>query len=167
MTSLTLIAAMDCRRAIGRGNALPWHFPDDLKHFKELTVNKPVLMGRRTAESLGRALPRRKNLVLTRSGSVPFDAMHACATLAQAIAAADAPELMVIGGSEIYALTLPLATRMHLTMINTVVEGADVFFPEFNTGDWRITARQNRCADSQHPFDFEFVDWERVSGNQV
>lgn len=161
---LSLIAALDRHQAIGKGNDLPWHLPDDLKRFKALTLGKPVLMGRRTAESLGRALPGRRNLVLTRSGQVPFDGMQAVATIDAAMdtAQADAAEeLCVIGGGEIFALCLPLATRMHLTWVDTEVEGADAFFPRFDAGQWRIASREMHRADAKHAFDFEFVDYLR------
>src|SRR5690606_16813080 len=101
MVPLSLIAAMDPERAIGRDNELPWRLPDDLKRFKALTLGKPMLMGRKTAESLGRALPGRTNLVLTRSGCVPFEDMRAVASLEEALRIAGeerAPELCVIGG---------------------------------------------------------------------
>ena len=107
MPILTLIAALDRHYAIGKGNALPWHLPDDLRHFKALTLNKPVLMGRKTAQSLGRALPKRRNLVLTRSGRVPFDGMQAVASLEEAlhlVTADGSPELCVIGGGELLSL---------------------------------------------------------------
>ena len=114
MTVLVLIAAMDANRAIGVDNGLPWHLPDDLKRFRALTIGKTVLMGRKTAESLGRALPGRINLVLTRSGRIPFECMQAVASLAQALQACGNGDLMVIGGGEVYALTLPHAQRMHV-----------------------------------------------------
>jgi len=161
--SLVLIAALDRNRAIGRGNALPWHLPDDLKRFKALTLGKPVLMGRKTAESLGRALPKRRNLVLTRSGRVPFDGMQAVATLDQACALADADgaaELCVIGGAELYALTLPFATHLHLTHVDTEVDDADTFFPAYDAARWRAVAREAHAADDRHAFAFEFVDYE-------
>lgn len=163
--NVVLIAALDVNRAIGRGNALPWHLPDDLKRFKALTLGKPVLMGRKTAESLGRALPKRRNLVLTRSGRVPFDGMQAVATLEEAcaLAAADgAAELCVIGGAELYALTLPFATRLSLTHVDTEVDDADTFFPMFDPAQWRAVAREAHAADDRHAFDFEFVDYERA-----
>ncbi|MFC5577332.1 dihydrofolate reductase [Lysobacter niabensis] len=162
---LVLVAALDRRNAIGRDNDLPWRLPDDLKRFKALTLGKPVLMGRKTAQSLGRALPGRLNLVLTRSGQVPFDGMQAVASLEAARHAASdagAVELCVIGGGEIYALCLPLATRMHLTHVDTLVEGADAFFPNFDAAQWRATAREAHAADARHGFDFEFVDYERI-----
>lgn len=169
MTAMTLLAAMDRRGAIGRGNALPWHLPDDLRRFKALTLGKPVLMGRRTAESLGRALPGRPNLVMTRSGRVPFDGMQAVASLDEALRLADgqgADELCVIGGGEIFALALPAAARLHLTHVDTVVEGADAFFPRFDPGRWRVVARERHAADARHAVAFEFVDYVPVAADR-
>ena len=164
LMKVSLIAAMDRKYAIGKDGALPWHLPDDLKRFKALTVGKPILMGRKTAQSLGRALPGRLNLVLTRSGQVPFDGMQAVASLEeeQRIAAeADAGELCVIGGGEIYALTLPIATRVHLTLVDAEVSGADAFFPNFDVGQWRETLRESHAVDARHAVAFEFVDYEK------
>jgi dihydrofolate reductase len=162
---LVLIAALDRNRAIGRSNALPWHLPDDLKRFKALTLGKPVMMGRKTAESLGRALPKRRNLVLTRSGRVPFDGMEAVASIKDAltlVAADGADELCVIGGGEIYGLTLPFAMRLHLTLVDTVVDGCDAFFPAFDIAQWRVVSREPHAADDRHAFAFEFVDYARA-----
>ena len=105
--AIALVAAMDRRRAIGRGNALPWHLPDDLKRFKALTLGHAILMGGNTARSIGRALPGRRNLVLTRGAAAPVEGMQAVASLDEAIALAGDGDLMVIGGGEIYALALP------------------------------------------------------------
>ena len=165
MTALVLLAALDRDRAIGRDNQLPWHLPDDLKRFKALTLGKPVLMGRRTAESLGRALPQRRNLVLTRSGRVPFDGMRAVATLDEAvrIASGEADTLCVIGGGDVFALALPFATRMHLTHVDTRVDGADAFFPRFDPDEWKVEAREPHPADAKHAWPFEFVDYVRAS----
>lgn len=160
---IDLVAALDRNGAIGRDNTLPWHLPDDLKRFKAVTLGKPVLMGRRTAESLGRALPGRTNLVLTRAGRAPFDGMHAVGSVEEALErAADAPELCVIGGGEVYALTLPRATRLQLTLVDTVVEDADAFFPAFDAGEWREVFREAHPADARHAFSFEYVDYERA-----
>ncbi len=159
MTALVLVAALDRAGAIGRGNALPWRLPDDLQRFKALTLGKPVLMGRKTAQSLGRALPGRLNLVLTRSGQVPFEGMHAVATLQQAQARCEAAELMVIGGGEVYALVLPQAARLHLTHVETTVVDADAFFPALPPGQWQVTARERHPADARHAHAFEFVDY--------
>jgi dihydrofolate reductase len=161
-TALVLVAALDRNRAIGRGNQMPWHLPADLKRFKALTRGHAVLMGRKTAESLGRALPERRNLVLTRGGTVPFAGMEAVDSLDAARVLAGGGELMVIGGGEIYALTLPLATRLHLTHVDTAIEGADAFFPAFDPREWKVAARESQAADARHAFDFEFVDYARI-----
>ena len=161
---ISLIAALDRNYAIGRDNDMPWRLPNDLKRFKALTLGKPVLMGRKTAQSLGRALPGRTNLVLTRSGSVPFEGMQAVDSIEAAmdVARADgAEELCVIGGGEVYALTLPLVHALHLTHVDTVVEDADAFFPTFDQSEWVVTSREQRTADAKHVFVFEFVDYIR------
>lgn len=158
--ALVLVAAHDRLLAIGRGNALPWHLPDDLKRFKALTLGKPVLMGRRTAESIGRALPGRPNLVLTRSGQAPYEGQVAVGSLREGVARVDAAELMVIGGAELYALALPRAARLHLTVVDTVVEGADAWFPPLDPALWRETARTHHRADERHAHAFDFVDYE-------
>ena len=163
--AIVLVAAVDRRFAIGRDNAMPWHLPDDFRHFKALTLGNPVLMGRKTAESLGRALPGRRNLVLTRSGRVPFPGMEAVATLdeALALAAADgAAQLCIIGGGEVYALALPQASMLHLTHVDTVVEGADAFFPAVDPAAWREVRREHHPADARHAFAFDFVDSVRI-----
>lgn len=163
---LILLAALDQRRAIGRDNQLPWHLPDDLKRFKALTLGKSMLMGRKTAQSLGRALPGRLNLVLTRSGRAPFADMAPVASLDQAIARArddGATQLCVIGGGDVFALALAQASRMHLTHVHTVVEGADAFFPQFDPAQWVETARIAHPADTRHALAFDFVDYERAA----
>ena len=165
MITLSLIAALDRRGAIGKDNTLPWHLPDDLKRFKALTLGKPLLMGRKTAESLGRALPGRRNLVLTRSGQAPFPGMEAVDSLDVALAIAHSQgvgELCVIGGGELYALCLSHATRMHLTHVDTVVDSADAFFPQIDPAQWRATQREPHAADARHACAFEFVDYVRV-----
>ncbi len=164
---ITLIAALDRGNAIGRDNDLPWRLPDDLKRFKALTLGKPVLMGRKTAQSLGRALPGRLNLVLTRSGQVPFEGMQAVASLPAAIEAAQASgagELAVIGGGDIFALALPHAEMLYLTHVDTLVEGADAHFPMFDPAKWEVVARQAHAADAKHALAFAFVDYRRRRG---
>ncbi|WP_202844540.1 dihydrofolate reductase [Luteimonas saliphila] len=162
---MVLVVAFDRNRAIGRRNALPWHLPDDLRRFKALTLGKPLLMGRKTAESLGRALPGRLNLVLSRSPRVPFDGMHPVASLDDALRIASgegARELCVIGGAQIYALALPRAVKLHATHVDTVVDGADAFFPPYDVARWQPLAREYHAADARHAFAFEFVDYVRV-----
>ncbi len=162
---VSLVAALDRNFAIGKGNALPWHLSDDLRRFKALTLGKPVLMGRRTAESLGRALPGRLNLVLTRTGRVPFGGMQAVESPEKALSVAgleQAAELCVIGGGEVFALALPRAGRMHLTFVDTAVADADAFFPRFDPGEWRELSREAHPAGARNEFAFEFVDYERA-----
>lgn len=140
---ITLIAAMARDGAIGRGGAMPWHLPADLKHFRAATWGKPVLMGRRTYASIGKPLPGRRNLVLTRdSASLPAG-VEGFATLAAALAAvADVPEAMVIGGGEIYRAAWALADRLLLTVIDLVVPDADTWFPAVDPADWVLVAEQ-------------------------
>jgi dihydrofolate reductase len=162
---VALIAAVDRALAIGVDGALPWHLPDDLKRFKALTLGKPMLMGRLTAESLGRALPDRLNLVLTRSGRVPFAGMDAVPDIDTAlarIADTGATELAVIGGGGVFEATLPIADALHLTMVDTHVPRADAYFPAFDASAWREIHREHHPADARHAFAFDFVDLERA-----
>ena len=159
---LSLIAALHRNHAIGRGGAMPWHLPDDLRRFKQLTLGKPVLMGRKTALAIGKVLPGRANLVLTRGGAAPFAGQHAVATLDAAVEAAHGAELCVIGGGEVYALALARATHLYLTWVDTVVAAADAFFPRFDAADWIQTARSAHPVDARHAFAFTFVDYARA-----
>jgi dihydrofolate reductase len=159
---LSLVAALDRNHAIGRDGAMPWHLPDDLKRFKQLTLGKPVLMGRKTALAIGRALPGRHNLVLTRGNAAPFAGQEVVASLDAAIVAAGPNELCVIGGGEVYALALPRAVRLHLTWVDTAVENADAFFPRFDASAWREVARERHPADARHEYTFDFVDYEKI-----
>ena len=156
---IALVAALDRRGAIGFDGKLPWHLPDDLKRFKARTLGKPVLMGRKTAQSVGRALPGRENLVLTRGARAPFEGMTAIASLAEALAR---PELMVIGGGEIYALMLPHADALWLTEVDVELPRADAWFPPFDRLAWRETAREHHAADAKHAHEFDFVDYVRL-----
>lgn len=160
---LSMIAALDRQRGIGRDNTMPWHLPDDFRHFRALTLGKPILMGRRTAQSLGRALPGRTNLVLTRSGQVPFAGMQAVASLEEAkvmAAAEGADELCVIGGGEIYRLLLDQASDLYLTWVDTEVV-ADTHFPEVDPAQWREVDSQHHAADGRHAFAFRIAHYVR------
>jgi len=162
---ISLLAALAQDRAIGRGNTMPWHLPDDLKRFKALTLGKPILMGRKTAQSLGRALPGRLNLVLTGSGQVPFAGMQAVDSLEQAMtlaAGSGAGELCVIGGGQVYAQLLDQADRLYLTHVHTRVTDADAFFPAWDQTGWQEVARAHHPADAQHALAFDFVDYRRA-----
>ena len=161
---LELVAAVARNGVIGRGNALPWHLPEDLRYFKRLTLGQPILMGRRTWASIGRPLPGRQNLVLTRDAAFHAPGASLVHSLAEALAAArPAPALRVIGGAEIYRLSLPEAARLYLTEIDAEVEG-DTFFPAWRTGDWQEVAREAHPADATHAFGYAFVTLERRAG---
>jgi dihydrofolate reductase len=159
---ISLVAALDRHFAIGRDGAMPWHLPDDLKRFKALTLGKPVLMGRKTALAIGRALPGRRNLVLTRGMHAPFDGQCVVQSVDEAIARAGGDDLAVIGGGEVYALALPRASVMNLTWVDTEVAGADAFFPRFDPQEWVETAREAHAADARHAFPMAFVDYRRA-----
>ena len=159
---ISLLAALDRCRAIGRNGAMPWHLPDDLKRFKALTFGKPVLMGRKTALAIGRALPGRSNLVLTRAEEAPFPEQGVVHSFDEALAASSgSEELVVVGGGEVYALAMPHATQLLLTWIDTETPDADTFFPEFDPRQWQEAERAHHPADARHAFAFDFVDYER------
>ena len=159
---IALIAALDRNFAIGREGAMPWHLPDDLRRFKRLTLGKAVLMGRKTALAIGRALPGRANLVLSRAGVAPFAGQVVVDSLDAALALAGDGDLMVIGGGEVYALALPRAQRMHLTRIDTVAASADTWFPRFDATEWTIVADEPHAIDAKHASAFRFVDYQRM-----
>lgn len=157
--TITLIAAMAANRCIGVDNAMPWHIPEDFRHFKALTMGKPCLMGRKTFESilaqLGKPLPGRENIVISRSG-YGHQGARVFGSLEQAIAATGAPELCIVGGAQIYAQALPFANVLELTHIYKDVSG-DAFFPEFSCEEWREVSRTDHAGEPA----FSFVRYER------
>jgi dihydrofolate reductase len=158
---LSLVVAVAENDAIGKGNALPWHLPADLKHFKQLTLGKHVLMGRKTYQSIGKALPQRTNLVLSRRDFSAADARVVPDVGAARAIAGDDP-LMVIGGAEIYRLALPEADLIHLTLVHTRVGDADTFFPEWRGSEWREQERQFHARDDKNAFDYTFITLRRA-----
>ena len=158
---ITLIAALAQNRVIGREGGLPWHLPADLKHFKQQTVNKPVLMGRLTYESIGRPLPRRKNIVLTRQRDFRPDGVDVFSELDAVFASlVGEPELMVIGGGQVYEQCLGHATRMLLTIVMAEPSG-DAFFPNFVAEDWFVSRRVDHPADDRNEWAYSFIDLSR------
>lgn len=158
---IVLVVAVADNGVIGRGGTLPWHLPDDLKFFKAVTMGKPLLMGRRTFESIGRPLPGRRNLVLTRGATVFPAGVEAVASIDAALALLPkTPELCVIGGAALFAQTLPIAQRLYLTEVHGAVAG-DVHFPPWNRADWRETQRSEHPADERHLYAMSFVTLER------
>ncbi len=158
---VTLVVAMARNGTIGAGSGLPWRLPDDLRRFKSLTMGKPVLMGRRTWASIGKPLPGRANLVLTRNRAYAIPGATVVHSLDEAVSHAT-DELMVIGGAEIYALAAPFASRVHLTQVDADIEG-DTHLPPFDAGDWREIAREHHAADARHAWPMDFVTLERRS----
>lgn len=163
---ITLVVAMADNGIIGRNGALPWHLPDDLKRFKAFTLGKPVLMGRKTWNSLGRPLPGRTNLVMTRTptllGSAAPQGAAVVTSFEEALTRfAASPEIAVIGGAEIYALSLPAAARIERTRVHVDLDG-DTAFPALPAGEWRIVASEAHPADARHPWPMTFETLERV-----
>ena len=162
--SLTLIAALARNRVIGRDNRLPWRLPADLRFFKHITQGKPLLMGRRTWESIGRPLPGRRMIVLSRDPAYHAPGCAIARSLEEALAQTGAAdELMVIGGAALYQQTLPLVERLYLTRIDADVAG-DVRFPEWDEQDWRLAWEEAHPADADHAWPYRFQRWERASG---
>jgi dihydrofolate reductase len=158
------VVAMARNGVIGRDGGLPWRLPDDLKRFKAITMGKPILMGRRTYESLGRPLPGRQNLVLTRDRGWSADGVLVVRSLHEAVVAAgDAAELMVIGGAEVYALAWPRLDRIELTEVHGDVEG-DTCLDAYDPSEWREVAREYHPADERHALAFSFVTLVRRGG---
>lgn len=160
---VTLVAAVAENGVIGSGNRMPWHLPADLKRFKALTLGKPILMGRKTLDAIGKPLPQRRNLVLTRASDLPMPGIEIVHTVEEALTAcADAPELMVIGGAEVYRLFLPLAQRIHLTRVHAPIVG-ETRFPNCDWNEWRKVERSKHPADERNRYAMTFLVLERLS----
>ncbi len=159
---ISLIVAVSANGVIGRGDELPWHLSDDLKRFKRLTLGKPIVMGRKTFESIGRALPGRQNIVLTRQSEFAADECDVVSSIDAAIATpGDAGEIVVIGGGEIYKLFLPLAERIYMTRVHIDVDG-DVRFPKLVDELWQESERENHDADDLNEYEFTTSVLERT-----
>lgn len=160
---ITIIVAASTNNVIGVKGDLPWKLADDLKRFKQLTMGKPIVMGRLTWESIGRPLPGRQNIVVTRQSDYVAAGCDVVASPADAlIAATDAEETMVIGGSQIYASFLPQAGRLHITRVHAEVDG-DACFPEIDENAWRLVDMEEHKADACNQFAFDFRTYERIS----
>jgi dihydrofolate reductase len=140
---------------------MPWHLPADLKHFKALTLGKPVIMGRKTFEAIGRPLPERRNIVVTRDSKFKAATAEVVHSLDEALKlAVDAPEVMVIGGGEIYRAAWPQAQRIYLTRVRADFE-ADTFFPGVELEEWREVAREDHFENEKNTYDYSFITYER------
>jgi len=168
MSRLAVIVAVAENGVIGRDNGLPWHLPEDLRYFRRITMGKPIVMGRKTFESLGRALPGRTNIVISRNAQfAPADVLPA-ASLDEALALAGrladeqgAGEVVVIGGAQIYALALPRADRLYLTRVHASVEG-DAVLPPVDWTQWTETSCERHAASGDNPHEFSFVVYDRA-----
>ena len=158
-----MIAAMADKRIIGADNDMPWHLPADLKHFKSVTMGKPVLMGRKTYESIGKALPGRPNIVITTNKSYSLDDAIVVTSIEAALREASAfDEVMIIGGGRIYESMLAQAQRLYLTFIDLQVEG-DTQFPDYEAhANWKEIARETHHKDEKNAYDYTFVTLERA-----
>ncbi|MCY4283744.1 MAG: dihydrofolate reductase [Thiotrichales bacterium] len=159
---ITIVVAMAENRVIGRDGGLPWHLPADMARFRTLTMGKPVVMGRRTHESIGRALDGRHNIVVTRRPDYGAPGCTVTSSLGAALDAvleptSGAAEVMVIGGASIYEQALPITDRIHLTVVHASIDG-DARFPVLESGAWREVAREERSADERNGYDLSFIE---------
>lgn len=164
---LSMIVAAAQNRVIGRENALPWYLPNDLKYFKQTTLGKPIIMGRKTYESIGKPLPGRTNIVITRQegyqpeGVKVVHSVEEARDLAENVCLIDGQtEAMIMGGAEIYTLALPHADRLYLTEVHADVEG-DAYFPEYDKSEWQEVSRENFSAEGANPYDYSFVVYDK------
>jgi dihydrofolate reductase len=159
MTQLTLIVAMDAQRGIGINNTLPWHLPEDLAHFKRLTTGHPIIMGRKTFDSIGRPLPNRRNIVITRNAQWQHEGVEAVTSVEAALALVGLDKAFVIGGAQIFDQALPLADSIIVTEIGQTY-ACDTFFPVLEAADWQETAREQHHSDAK-AVDYAFVTLQR------
>ena len=169
MIRLALIVAAAENGVIGRNNALPWYLPEDLRYFKRVTMGKPIIMGRKTFESIGKPLPGRANIVITHNAGYQAQGVSVVHSLAEALELArdiarldGAEEVVVIGGADIYRAALPHADRIYLTEVHASVEG-DAVLPAIDWTRWRETCREHHAAQTPRDFDYSFVCYERVA----
>jgi dihydrofolate reductase len=158
---LSLVAAIGKNRELGFKNKLLWHLPDDFARFKEITTGHSIIMGRKTYESIGKPLPSRKNIIISRSKEFEAPGGVVVHSLKEAIEEVGRGEAFVIGGAEIYKMALPLANKIYLTCVNMETE-ADVFFPELGEGEWKEVSREKHVADERHAQAFDFKILERT-----
>jgi dihydrofolate reductase len=158
---ISAIVAMSENRVIGKNNKLPWHVPADLKHFKTTTLGKPIVMGRKTFASIGRPLPDRTNVILTHDTTFTAPGCEVFLNIDSALGSLkEHEEIIIIGGSTVYAQMLPHLTRLYLTLIHDHIKG-DTVFPELNMEEWAEVDRKNHKADVKHAHDYSFLTLER------
>ena len=163
---LSLIVAVSENNAIGRHNTLPWYLPEDLKFFKRTTIGKPIIMGRKTYESLGQPLPGRLNIILTRrenlavpEGVLVYNDIN---TAIERLNKENDEECFIIGGGQVFETTIEYIDRMYITRVHTTIPDADAFFPEIDHTHWKLTWEEKHYADEQHKYDFTFQKYDRL-----
>lgn len=161
MKTLSLVAAVAKNRAIGLRGDMPWRLPDELRYFKKVTMSKAVIMGRKTRQAIGMALPGRQNIVVSRNPEFTAQDCETAGSLEQAIDLAQGTEVMVIGGGELYRQALPLAKRMFLTIVDCEPE-ADTWFPKYPASHWKMAGSESHPADQNHAHAFEMQEWLRI-----
>jgi len=159
---IVLIAAMAKNRVIGFHNQMPWHLPADLKHFKQVTLNHPIVMGRKTFESIGRPLPNRRNIVISRQSNLKFEGVEIFNSLEAALAELhNEAEVMIIGGQTLFEQMMPVASKMYLTFIDLEIDG-DTFFPEWDKQKWQQVSIEDHSSDSKNPYAYQFAEYTQT-----
>lgn len=159
---MEIVVAMTSNHVIGQNGDMPWHLPADLVHFKELTSGHAIIMGRRTWESICKPLPNRLNIVVTRQKDYAAEDVTVVHSLEDGIVAAGTQRIFLVGGGEMYKEALPIASKMHITRIDALIDG-DTKFPEIDESIWQCKSRVNRSADEKNPYDLVFETWERAN----
>jgi len=160
---ISLIVAMASHRVIGRKNQMPWHLPADLRHFKTVTMGKPVIMGRKTFESIGRPLPGRLNIVISRNTEWFHEGVERVASLPDALSLVAAQdEVMIIGGGQLYKESLPMANKLYLTHIELDVDDADTWFPDYTQFEWQVMGSEQHLPDDKNPYHYRFETLLRI-----
>lgn len=159
---LAIIVATDEQGLIGRDNDLPWRLSADLQYFRKVTMGKPLIMGRNTHESIGRALPGRKNIIVTKNKAYKAEGCFVVHSITEAsIACGDASEVMIMGGASLYEQYLPVADKLYLTLVHAKLEG-DTWFPKWQQADWKELSREDHLADDKNEYSYSFIIYERV-----
>jgi len=159
---LSIIAALSHHRVIGKDNQLLWHLPNDFSWFKKVTMGKPIIMGRKTYDSIGKPLPGRRNLVITRNADLSIQGCEIVTSIQQALdATKDDEEVMVIGGAHLYEQFLPHVDRLYLTLVDANLDG-DVYFPDYTSMNWKEIRREEHPADDRHAYPYSFVVFDKA-----
>jgi dihydrofolate reductase len=159
--SISFIVAMDIEQAIGLGNDLPWRLPADLAYFKKKTLNHTILMGRKTYESIGKPLPHRTNVIITKNREFTAEGCIVVHSVEEAAAQFADEEVFVIGGAEIFRLFMPIVDRLYITLIEHEFE-ADTFFPDFEIEDWNLVSSEDGVTDEKNPYTYSFLVYEKT-----